>query len=185
MKNPGLIHRSGGFARWIVIAVLVAIVLLVVWAVIHYSAEKVVRRQQAALLQGIEKRSAARISRLMAQHYDDRWDFTRQDAVDTMLDAGSQFLVLVVRGEEDGFERDGKTATISMHLSVSGNPIGPVGNEVVRRVNSLKKPFRFTWEKQNFLPTSWRLVKLDNEDLPAELYGYRPGDIRRRMKEGF
>ncbi|HQZ27040.1 MAG TPA: hypothetical protein PK648_02735, partial [Verrucomicrobiales bacterium] len=72
--------------------------------------------------------------------------------------------------------------TVTAKLMISGKPVGPAGLEVTRQVNLLKEPFVFTWEKQSFLPNSWRLVRVDNPALPDDLYGYEPGDIRRAMK---
>lgn len=71
---------------------------------------------------------------------------------------------------------------VRTRLVISGKPVGPVGNEATRRVNRLVAPFEFTWRRENFLPTSWKLVMIENPDLPDELYGYEPGDIRRSMQ---
>ena len=91
-------------------------------------------------------------------------------------------MTLVVKSENTVTSiTDGK-AVVKMNLTISGNPVGPLGNEVTRRINQLKKPFTFTWEKKSFLPSSWRLVSIEQEELPQELYGYEPGDIRRAMR---
>lgn len=141
-----------------------------------------IHKRQEALIAGIEKRSPARIERLLAEDYEDRWGFDRADAAEACVDVGSQFLTLVITPEEVSVEREGDTAVVSALLRVGGKPIGPGGNEVTRRLNRLKTPFTFTWEKQSFLPASWRLIQIDNEELPNELYGYEPGDIRRAMQ---
>lgn len=142
----------------------------------------VVPKRQAALLEGIERRSAARIRRLVAEGYSDRWEFTREDLVETMLDAGASFLSLMVTAEDQTLAFEEGRAVVAVRLSLGGNAVGPGGQEVMRLVNRLDEPFVFTWEKQSFLPSSWRLVRIDNAALPGELYGYEPGDLRRMMR---
>ncbi len=153
-----------------------------VFVVSQMRSSVVLAKRQASLLDGIERRSPPRIQRLVAESYSDRWDFDREDLVLTMVDAGSQFLALVVTPEEQRIEIEGRRAVVTTRLVVGGNPVGPGGHEVVRQINRLKEPFVFTWEKQSFLPSSWRLVSVDNAALPDELYGYEPGDIRRAMR---
>lgn len=168
--------------RWIVLAALVIVVFLGTLVVIQSRPGTAVRKKQEAFIVGIERRSPARMRRLIGEEYGDKWGFTRDDAIEAMLDAGSQFLVMVVESEEEAFVRDGPLVVITTVLTVGGTPVGPGANEVMRRVNQLRKPFVFTWEKESFLPNSWRLVQIDNEDLPEELYGYEPGDFRRAMR---
>ncbi|MBP6600446.1 MAG: hypothetical protein KA250_01500 [Verrucomicrobiales bacterium] len=143
---------------------------------------KVIAKNQRSLIDGIERRSPARIQRLLSKDYSDRWGFKGEDLVETMTDAGSQFLALVVTPEDETIVIAEGRATVTAKLMISGKPVGPAGLEVTRQVNLLKEPFVFTWEKQSFLPNSWRLVRVDNPALPDDLYGYEPGDIRRAMK---
>lgn len=161
---------------------LAALLILVIIVSLQWRPSKVIERRQASLIDGIERRSPARIQRLVSPEYRDRWDFTREDIVETMVDSGSQFLALVVTPEKESVMIEERTAVVRVHLTLSGKPVGPVGNEVTRRVNQLKEPFVFTWEKESFLPMSWRLVKVDNAGLPDELHGYEPGDLRRAMR---
>ncbi|MEM6915742.1 MAG: nuclear transport factor 2 family protein [Verrucomicrobiota bacterium] len=152
------------------------------WILWESRPTNMITKKQEALLVGIEKRSPSRIERLLADDYLDRWGFDRADAAEACVDVGSQFLTLVITPEEVTLERDGDRAVVSAILRVGGKPIGPGGSEVTRRLNRLKTPFTFIWEKQSFLPASWRLIKIDNVELPTELYGYDPGDIRRAMQ---
>ena len=141
-----------------------------------------IAKKQAARIAGIEKRSPSRIERLLAEDYSDRWGFDRLDAAEACVDIGSQFLTLVLTPEETTVEREEDVAVVRMRLRVGGKPIGPAGNEVTRRLNQLQEPFEFTWKKESFLPASWRLIQIENVELPSELYGYEPGDIRRAMQ---
>lgn len=171
-----------GFARWVILGGLGGLLLVIAVVIVQSLPSKAVRKKQEALVQGVEKRSAARIRRLLSEDYSDRWGFTPEDATDALLDGGSQFLVLVVTEEELDFQQDGKTVEVTAQWTLSGKPIGPAAQEIMRRINQLESPFVFTWRKESFAPTSWRLLSIENEGLPQDLYGYEPGDIRRAMK---
>lgn len=175
-------NHSAGSTRWIVIASIAAFVLLTVWVLWETRPSNMIAKKQAALISGIEKRSPSRIERLLAEDYSDRWGFDRNDAAEAVVDVGSQFLTLVLTPEEMTVDRVEDRAVVTTRLRVSGKPIGPGGNEVTRRLNRIETPFEFTWVKQSFLPASWRLVQIENVDLPGNLYGYEPGDIRRAMQ---
>ncbi|MDF1825310.1 MAG: hypothetical protein P1U68_11750 [Verrucomicrobiales bacterium] len=161
------------------IAALLILAALVLW---ETRPSNMIAKKQDSLIRGIEKRSPSRIERLLAEDYLDRWGFDRNAAAEAVVDVGSQFLTLVLTLEEMTVDRDEGRAVVKAFLRVSGKPIGPGGNEVTRRLNRLKTPFEFTWEKQSFLPASWRLVQIENVELPENLYGYEPGDIRRAMQ---
>ena len=181
MKHQQQFLKERGFSQWKIITAIAIVLIFIIWIVVQSMPSKMIRKKQIALLQGIEKRNGPRTSRLVAENYLDRWKFNRDDIVKTTVDVGGQFLVVVVKGEEVSYSRDGKTATVKMNLKLGGKPLGVFGNEITRRVNALKKPFVFTWKKQSFLPSSWRLVKLDNPELPDGLYGYTPGALREMV----
>ena len=90
-------------------------------------------------------------------------------------------MTLVLTPEEQELLIEDDNAMVSVRLAVSGNVVGPAGGEVTRRINRLEEPFLFTWKKETFLPSSWRLMQIHQSELPSELYGYDPGDIRRAM----
>jgi hypothetical protein len=173
-------HR--GFTRIIVIAIAALAVGLIIFVGLQFRPATAVAKKQASLIQGIEKRSASRIQRLLSEDYADRWELTDEEVVEAVVDVGSQFMALVLTSEDQTLEINEGVAVVTAKLIVSGKPVGPVGQEATKRLNQLESPFTFTWEKQSFLPTSWRLVKIDNPDVPTELYGYEPGDIRRAMR---
>jgi len=166
----------------IVSVALTAVAAVVGWIVWQMRPSVVLAKRHAALIDGIERRSPARISRLVAKGYSDRWGFSCEDLVATMIDGGSQFLVLTVETEDLATAIDGRRAEISFRMLLGGTPVGPAGGGVLRQINQLGSPFVFTWEKQSFLPSSWRLVRVENAALPDDLYGYEPGDLKRAIR---
>lgn len=181
-RNSQASARNNGSTRWIFLASIAAVLALIVFIVLQSRPAKMVAKKQSDLITGIEKRSPGRIERLVADNYSDRWGFDREDAVVAIVDVGSQFLALVVTEEDETTVIDGDEATVTAKLTFGGNPVGPAGQEVVKRLNRLKEPFVFRWRKESFLPASWRLVSIENKSLPDDLWGYEPGDIRRAMQ---
>lgn len=164
---------------------LIVVVLLLSFAIflgIQWRPAKVVEDRQADFIEAIGKRDKATIRKLLAEDYKDRWEFDADDAAESIVDVGSQFLTLYIVTEEQSLERDGQRIVVIGEWSVEGNPLGPVGAGALRRINRLDAPFILKWEKQNLFPTSWKIVEIDNADLPDELYGYEPGDFRRAME---
>ena len=174
--------NCSGSAKWILLVSLAAVLGLIIFIILQSRPSKMIAKKQSDLIVGIEKRSPGRIERLVAENYNDRWGFDREDAVLAIVDVGSQFLALVVTEDEKETVIEGKEATVTARLTFGGNPIGPAGQEVVKRLNRLSEPFVFTWKKESFLPAGWRLVRIDNASLTDDLWGYEPGDIRRAMQ---
>lgn len=161
--------------------ILAGVILIVSFVVWQTRPARVVTKKQADLISGIESRNVARIRRLVSDSYHDKWDFDADDVAEAVVDVGSQFMTLVLTPEEQELLIEDGEAVVSVRLTVSGNAVGPAGGEVTRRINRLEEPFLFTWKKETFLPSSWRLVQIHQSELPSNLYGYEPGDIRRAM----
>lgn len=166
---------SPGYIQWLLIGGLALVVVLVISLIVHWQPERVVKRQQASLFRAVETRKPARIRRLLSNGYEDRWGFTAQEASDAFLEARSHFLALGIEIESQGIVFEGKRATATIDVNLVGTSLGPVGSEVIRFVNRLEDPFIFTWEKETFLPSSWRLVDVENEGIPIE--AWRAGSI--------
>ena len=178
--RPDCNSHFGG-ARLIVLISIVAAVVISVLFVRYWAPQRVVERQQAALIVALERRSAKRLDRLLAPDYRDQWEFDREEAKLAIQDIGSQFFVLTLLPVEPETNVTGDTAEVSLRFNASGNG-GPLAHEVIRKANQLKTPFIFIWKKQSAWPGDWKLTRIENADLARELHGYRPGDIKRAME---
>jgi len=173
-------------ARLILIGAVALIVVLLIVAFSYWSDERVVKRRHEALVVALEKRSQKRLLRVMSENYGDRWGFSNEDAALAMKDAGSHFLVFVVNADDPVFDFQDDRATVTVYLRVGGKALSGIGREVMSRANKMKTPWIFTWEKEGFGPGSWRLVSMENESIPDDAYGYKPGDLQRALRgEGF
>lgn len=155
--------------------------LVIVFLVIrHWSAERVVERQQAALVAALERRSPKHLDRLLARDYEDQWEFEREDVKLAAQDIGSQFIILNLVPEAPTYAIADGIAEVTMRFDASGNG-SPLAHQIIREANRLESPFLFRWEKQSGWPGDWKLVRIENPDLDGQLRGYRPGDLRRAL----
>lgn len=166
---------SRGYIHWILIGGLALVVVIAISLIIHWQPERVVKRQQASLFRAVETKKPARIRRLLSNKYEDSWGFTAQEASDAFLEARSHFLALGIEIENQSIAIEGKRATVTIDVKLVGTSLGPVGAEVIRVVNRLEDPFTFVWEKETFLPSSWKLVEAANDGIPLE--AWRSGSI--------
>ena len=173
-------RRNAGAVQIRILLVAIAVVVAVIGFMRFASPERQIEKKQATLIRGIEQRKRSKVEKLIADDYADRWGFGREDAVTAFLDVGSQFVMLGITELDPKHEIGDGRATVTTRLKIDGTG-SPVANLVISRTNQLKTPFVFEWQKQNWWPGSWRLVKVDNPDLPADLDGYEPGDIKRAM----
>jgi hypothetical protein len=170
-----------GYVRVVIIGTLTAVLISIIGLMIHWQPVKTVKRQQVTLLHAVESRKGARLRRLVASQYRDRWGFDANDITESMLDARSQFLAMAINTENQDIAIEGKKAVVTTRLKLGGTPIMG-GSEIISRINRLDQPFVFTWEKQSFLPSSWRLVTVENKAIPDNVWNYEPGSIRAAMQ---
>ncbi|MEM7697589.1 MAG: hypothetical protein AAF236_04205 [Verrucomicrobiota bacterium] len=179
--------RSGQLSRLGVCLIggLLVVIILIGWLFWNGRASIAVPKRQAAFLEGIERRSSARLSRLISESYEDRWGLSEEEIVEGILDVGSQFMTLIVTPKNTEIEFKESGALASVELTITGKPVGPAGQIAMRTANQLEAPFVFTWEKEGWFAGSWKLRSMDHPDIPDDLYGYEPGDIRRAMQGNF
>ncbi len=173
-----------GRGVWPILALVVGLILGTL-LILTLRPSSILARRQAELLHGIESRNQARLLRLVSHNYEDRWGFNREDISSAMVDAGRQFMTLVLTPKDPKWEFKGKEATVSMGLTVGGKAVGPAAIEVMRQINQIEQPFEMIWRKESFLPSGWKLVQVNQPALPDDLYGYHPGDIGRAMAGEF
>jgi len=175
--------RLFGNIRLILLGCLALICVLFGGLLVHWQPGRTIKRQQASLIRSIEARKPARFQRLLANDYKDRWGFGPENLAEAVLDVNSQFLTMRLTPEDSALEVSGKDALVTVRLKVGGTPIG-AGAQIVQLFNRLEEPFVFKWEKQSFLPSSWRLVSVENPSIPDNAWNYLPGSIRAAMKSG-
>ena len=166
----------------VAIGILLLLAIFVVRAIlVHWSPQRQLELKQEAFFRALEKHNGKRLLPYLAEEYEDQWQFDRDDAVLAVSDVGSHFMILTVKAFEVDYRiEEGRRAVVESKLQLSGSG-SPVANEVIRVVNRQKEAFIFTWERQSFWPGSWRVVRTEHPGLPLDLYGYRPGDLKKML----
>jgi len=149
---------------------------------IHWSPQRQLELKQEGFIRALEKHNGKKLLPYLAEDYRDQWEFDRDDAALAVSDVGRHFMILAVKSFETDYQIEGRQAVVETKLQLSGSG-SFIANEVIRVVNRQKEAFIFTWKRQNFWPGSWRIVRVENSGLPDDLYGYRPGDLKRKLEE--
>lgn len=180
MKRSNCNPQFGGIRPvvWVSLAVLIALGILLLR---HWAPHRVVERRHAALIAAIERRSAKRLDRLLAESYRDQWDFDRAQASLALSDIGSQFLSLSVTPVGLRIEAGEPGAFVVRHRVEVRGQGSPLAHEMARLANRLETPFEFHWRRQSRWPGDWKLARILQPDLPADLHGYEPGDLRKAL----
>ena len=185
LQNPQVKKKSRnhnfGYVRTVILITLVVVLVAVVGLIVHWQPLKTVKRQHLSLIDSIERKKGAKFRRMLSNQYHDRWGFDVNDATEAMLDMRSQFMALGINSENEAIKISGKEATVTVNLSLTGTPL-PGGGQITRHINGLEQPWVFEWQKESFLPSSWRLISIENKSLPENLWNYEPGSIRRAMQ---
>jgi hypothetical protein len=177
---------SRAYSRAVVlVALVVSLLVLVVVGraiLIHWSPQRQLELKQEGFIKALEKHNGKKLLPYLATDYMDQWEFDRDDAVLAVSDVGSHFMILTVSAFDVDYRVEGRQAVVKSKLQLSGSG-SPVANEVIRVVNRQPKAFVFTWKRQSFWPGSWRVVRIEHPGLPVDLYGYRPGDLKKMLEE--
>lgn len=143
-----------------------ALTVLIVWLVWPYmlSSEKQVEKRHRDLMSAASRRSWLEASEMMAADYKDQWESNREDAVTTAREILSGFIILDLEWKHDSLTVIGNTAQVQGLMHMEGKGMG-VSSMVMDRVNQTKKPWTFTWRKDGWKPTDWKLISVSNEEL--------------------
>ncbi len=164
--------------------ILILILAILIGQIIYWLPGRTVLRHQAAFERAIETYHGEKLRKLIADDYQDSRDYSADDVVEVALDMRSQFLALALK-EAGAAELDIESgvASYQVELEVGGSVLGAGGSMIKQRINGLKGPFVFQWEKQSLWPGSWQVIAIENESIPADVWNYEPGSLRRMMGE--
>lgn len=126
-----------------------------------------VQRHTAHFLKAVEGRSWDTAGGLVAEDYSDRWGHDKENVLTDARAVFAQFLFLTIQAEPEDATVSGDRAKIRSPVKLAGRG-GPLAELVVGRVNGLRAPFVFTWQKRSWKPWHWQLVRLDHPELEIE-----------------
>ncbi len=167
---------------WIATSIFVVLVSIYLFA-FRWQPETQIRMKQSAILVAIENGSHRKLEDLIAETYADPWKFSKTEVITAFRELRQQFLVVDLLPGEMEIVISGDQATLSTTLSMNGSGPSPIAAMIVNEANRVSTPWVFTWVKEDTAPWSWRLIRVENEQLP-DLRGYQPGEFQS-LFDGF
>jgi hypothetical protein len=146
------------------IVVLAALLTLALYSAWLWQPERQVRLHTAHLLKAVEGRQWKKVDSFVADNYSDRWSHDKEFVLRASNEVFSQFLFLAIQGQTLECEVSGSTGATHDRIKIAGSG-GPVAELVIERVNRLRQPFVFTWERRSWKPWDWRLTRFDQPEL--------------------
>jgi hypothetical protein len=152
------------------IIVSAALLALLVYFTRLWQPERQVRLHTAHLLKAVEGRSWKKVDAFVADNYSDRWSHDKRFVMTASKEVFGQFLFLSVQNQTLSCNISGAIAVTRDTVKIAGNG-SPLAQGVIERVNALREPCVFTWERVSWKPWDWRLTRFDQPemDIPQNL----------------
>jgi hypothetical protein len=152
----------------IAIAAGAAVLVLGLWLAWLWQPERQVRLHQKHFLQAVERRNWNAMEKFLAVDYADRWGHDRAFVLSACREVFGQFLFLTVEQQTEDCVVEGTSGTARTTVRLTGSG-GPFAQEAITRVNALREPFVFSWERRG-RPWDWELVRVDQRELRLERF---------------
>lgn len=150
--------------RRIALAAALALVALALFLTALWSPERQVRLHQEHLLAAVSKKKWQRVAPFIAEDYSDRWGHDKAFVLGAAREAFSQFFVLEIAMQNTEMSVADGSGEVSARLIARGSG-GPVAQLVIEKLQELREPFAFRWQKQSGKPWDWALVRVDQPTL--------------------
>ena len=159
----------------IIIGSIVSLIVLYNLAFEWPSSIQVPLKQEAFLI-SLEEGDNGAWDKLLSESYEDQWGFSKSNALVSFQDVRSQFIGLHIEWKPQSTLIDARTGKLTGNMKFDAT--GLFATDLISsRINSLDAPWVFVWQKESWLPWSWKLVRIENSDL--DLGRYSPGDLGR------
>jgi len=148
----------------LLVSSVIALLALAIFLISLWRPERQVTLHQQHLLAAFSDRKWDRISALLDNGYKDGWEQDKATVLQRSRIALAQFFSPQISGFDPQIRVQSDSAIVSEKLKLSGE-----GNEfaqiATRRVNEIKSPFIFTWQRKSWKPWDWKLVRVENAEL--------------------
>jgi hypothetical protein len=141
-----------------------ALLALAIYSAWLWQPDRQVRLHTAHLLKAVEGRRWSKVDSFVADNYSDRWNHDKEFVMRESKEVFGQFLFLTIQSETLSSSISGSTGITQDRVKIAGSG-SPIAQEVIDRVNRLRQPFVFTWERGSWKPWDWRLTRFDQSEL--------------------
>lgn len=147
---------------------LVSVILLVVlgwvaWPFLQPAAKQAEKRHRDLFAEA-SQRDWATAATFLASGYEDQWGNRPDEAISLAKELCAGFLVLDIQWETLEVSVNGDIAKVRGHARMEGNGMG-VSQMVMTKVNQMQEPWVFTWRKEGWKPSDWKLQSVTNKEL--------------------
>ncbi len=130
-----------------------------------------VSRAHAKLITAAAKRNWPEVKEYLAASFRTVWDLNRDDAMAEAAEHFQGFLYLNITWTTDEITVNGDMAKIRGTMRMNGSGAG-LSQYIIDKVNALREPWVFTWHKEGWKPSSWRLESVQQHEIEER----NPGD---------
>lgn len=147
------------------IAVVVAVLILgwLAWPYLQ-SPEKQAKARHLELFKFASKRDWKTAGSFLSSHYEDQWGNRPAEALDLARDLMSGFIILEIKWEDTDLSANDTIVKVRGRARMEGNGMG-VSQMVMTKVNQMQEPWVFTWKKEGWKPSDWKLMSVTNKEL--------------------
>ena len=143
-----------------------ALTVLLVWLVWPFflSAGGQVERVQQKLVSQAEKRNWLEAKKFLAADFEDQWGHNRNDVIELATAAFEGTLYLNIDWTTAEVTENENIVKVrgTAKMNGSGGGATPL---IIKKVNELTEPWVFTWTKEGWKPSDWKLLSMKNAAL--------------------
>lgn len=158
------INFRNGFYVGLVVALIVGVYLIRLW-----QAERQVDLHSTHLLAQIEKKNWKAVGEFIGSDYQDRWGNDRALLLGRLREIFRAIPNARITAAGPTLRTDNGRGYWNAKIAINGT--GEFADLIEARVNSLEAPFEFEWQQGATWPWDWKLVSVRNPAL--EISGYR------------
>jgi hypothetical protein len=158
------INFRNGFYAGLLIAVIVGIYLVRLW-----QAERQVHLHSAHLLVQIENKSWKEAGEFIGNDYQDQWGNDRALLLERLREVFRALPNARIEAAGPIVRTDNDRGHWIAKITIKGT--GDYGDLIEARVNSLATPFELEWQRGATWPWDWKLVSVRNPALEISGYG--------------
>jgi hypothetical protein len=156
--------------RSIVPTAIIALLGVALFLFILWSPERQVRLHQEHLLAAVSDKNWARVASFIAEDYSDRWGHDKAFVAAAAREVFAQFIALDLSMQNPMLNMRDGNGEVAARLIAKGSG-GPFAQMAIDKLQELREPFTFHWQKRIWKPWDWKLTRLNHPTLevPAEL----------------
>ena len=159
------INFRNGFYLGLVVALIVGVYLIRLW-----QAERQVHLHSTHLLAHIENKNWKAVGKFIGSDYQDRWGNDRPLLLERLREIFRAIPKARIEAGAPVARTESGRGSWTAKITIKGT--GEYAHLIEAKVNSLDAPFEFEWQRGPTWPWDWKLVSVRNPALEVSGYGH-------------